>query len=446
MGALPAVLRRLEGAPVTPRAGIIADDLTGALDSGLEAWKRGFPVRVLFPPFDAASFGPGLVVLDTESRNLEAGGAALSVGRAVALLSETGRELRYKKIDSTLRGNLGGEIEAVLNAGSCAAALLAPSLARAGRTVREGIHRVGGVPLAETEASRDPRWPLRSSSVSEIVSGQTSLPLALLALSSVRRGTAPPGAELSRLMGAGARIIIADAETEGDLARLAASARAVFPALLPCGSAGLFAEVSALWPPVGAVSSRVLPRVSEGGVLVVSGSMSEVSMAQIEEALKLPRAVLVQPAAERLFGEAEESRAEELQVAKAVLSALEHGATVILGAAGASAGEPGSRERVGPGELARRGRLTMRALARASLGAAERVRGMALVGGDTAVAVCRALGATGIEITGEIEPLVPRGVIVGGAYQGLPMVTKAGALGSRRALRDAVGMLAASPT
>jgi len=85
----------------------------------------------------------------------------------------------------------------------------------------------------------------------------------------------------------------------------------------------------------------------------------------------------------------------------------------------------------------------LEALAGAFMRVRERVAGLVLVGGDTAVAVCRAARADGIEIDGEVEPLVPLGSLVGGPLEGLRLATKAGGLGSPRALAEAVRLLGA---
>lgn len=59
---------------------------------------------------------------------------------------------------------------------------------------------------------------------------------------------------------------------------------------------------------------------------------------------------------------------------------------------------------------------------------------LVLSGGDTASVVCRALDARAIELRREIAPGIPCGVIVGGAFDGLPVVTKSGGFGPPDAL------------
>ena len=62
------------------------------------------------------------------------------------------------------------------------------------------------------------------------------------------------------------------------------------------------------------------------------------------------------------------------------------------------------------------------------------IRSMTLSGGDTALAILRALGAKGIKIEREVLPGIPLGRVLGGAADGLAVVTKAGGFGKEDAL------------
>jgi hypothetical protein len=66
--------------------------------------------------------------------------------------------------------------------------------------------------------------------------------------------------------------------------------------------------------------------------------------------------------------------------------------------------------------------------------AAIRPAGLFLSGGDTALAVLDRLGARGIRLECEIGSGLVFGRLVGGAMQGMPVVTKAGAFGPPDAL------------
>jgi uncharacterized protein YgbK (DUF1537 family) len=76
-------------------------------------------------------------------------------------------------------------------------------------------------------------------------------------------------------------------------------------------------------------------------------------------------------------------------------------------------------------------------------GVCDRVRVGALVltGGDTASAVCGALGSVSLSLTGELEPAIATGMLIGGRHPGLPVVTKAGGFGDDEALGRAMACL-----
>ena len=96
---------------------VIADDLTGASDTGVQFAKKGIPVLVVTGiacELTALSADHQVVVVNTESRHLEAEEAGQRVTRVAELGIAAGVSHFYKKTDSTLRGNIGSELEALM--------------------------------------------------------------------------------------------------------------------------------------------------------------------------------------------------------------------------------------------------------------------------------------------------------------------------------------------
>ena len=62
-------------------------------------------------------------------------------------------------------------------------------------------------------------------------------------------------------------------------------------------------------------------------------------------------------------------------------------------------------------------------------------------GGDTAFNVCEALGSDGIELTDEIVPGVPIGILREGVADGSSMVTKSGGFGEEDTLVKVVNYI-----
>jgi uncharacterized protein YgbK (DUF1537 family) len=123
---------------------MIADDLTGACDAGVQFAERGIATVVWLDPDGTPPEPTGLLVLTTDSRDEPPETARAKVGEACRRLAAGGRELVFKKIDSTLRGNIAAEIE------SCGfeTAWVAPAFPALGRTVAGGWVYANGVRVA----------------------------------------------------------------------------------------------------------------------------------------------------------------------------------------------------------------------------------------------------------------------------------------------------------
>ena len=77
--------------------------------------------------------------------------------------------------------------------------------------------------------------------------------------------------------------------------------------------------------------------------------------------------------------------------------------------------------------------------ARALASAGVLPRALLLVGGDTAYACLRRLAIHRLELCGEVEPYVPWGRVLGGPWDGMVLVTKAGGFGDPHTLRRVCG-------
>lgn len=164
-------------AAVSPKLLVIADDLTGANDAGAQFAKFGIASVVLARP--ESKFLPSgfeVVVINTESRHIAATEAAARVRRAIEMATALGIRRIFKKTDSTLRGNLGAELQAVVEATGAAVLPFVPAFPQVGRTTVGGIHYLHGLPIAETEFARDPLNPVRQSEVTAVLRQQCTLP------------------------------------------------------------------------------------------------------------------------------------------------------------------------------------------------------------------------------------------------------------------------------
>lgn len=146
------------------KAVVIADDLTGAQEMGaLLAARR---LRTLVTTrWEAAGCDCEAVVVDTESRQLDAVEAAHRVRVAAESWIGDSSGAVFKKVDSTLRGSIVPELLALSSALGGRRVVFTPAYPLLGRVVRKGILLVHGVEVSQTGFGRDPRWPVRDSRV-----------------------------------------------------------------------------------------------------------------------------------------------------------------------------------------------------------------------------------------------------------------------------------------
>jgi D-threonate/D-erythronate kinase len=399
------------------RLAVIADDLTGAMDTGLQFAKRGLQTLVSMSRQHAPE--AEVVVVDTDSRDARASVARERITEAAHLLA--GRRL-YKKIDSTCRGNVGYELRALHDALGPRAIVVAPAFPAGGRTTLWGIQRVGGQPLELTFFAHDPRWPMRESYLPTLLAQQSGLEAAQVGLGAVEAG---PEALAERLRSGHEPLIVVDALEQAHLNTLGRALALLGEAWLPCGSAGLAEEwVAAL------CSARPLtdpaPAPDERPVLVVAASRNDVALTQVRLACDERGLRRIDVAARGVY----EQESDVGRLAREVGAELGAGRDVVLTASFTPL-IAGGGERVA-GLLAEVvGRVAGRAL----------LAGLVLTGGDMAVAACRALSVEALRIAAEVQPGVPGGQLVGGPLSGTWVVTKAGGFGDPRTVVDALDYL-----
>ena len=171
-----------------PSIAIIADDLSSATDCGVQMLPGGLRAVVPLQPRSKIPDGVDIISFHTDSRALpqkEAYRATKACLRDRALAPPT---VFYKSVDSTLRGNPGAEIDALLDSGFFDAAVVAPAFPTYGRTTTAGRQFVHGVPLDETEFASDPTVPVTTSSIAGRIAEQCSRPAISITLEAQRQG------------------------------------------------------------------------------------------------------------------------------------------------------------------------------------------------------------------------------------------------------------------
>ncbi|MBS5545939.1 MAG: four-carbon acid sugar kinase family protein [Lachnospiraceae bacterium] len=253
---------------------IIADDFTGALDTGVQFAACGIPTRVVVDPeIDFASIHAKVLVVDTETRHLPAGQAYEIVSKLTRRACAAGVSFIYKKTDSALRGNIGAELAAVLKASGRKQLPFLPAFPQMNRLTQNGVHYIDGAPVTESPFGKDPFEPVRHSAVASLIASQTDLPAkSYPALND--HESAPDEAG----------ILIFDAASVEDLAR---TGRQLAHRNLLAVSAGC-AGFGAVLPELLGIEKgepAKLPRL-DSRLLIVCGSVNPITVAQMDWAQK----------------------------------------------------------------------------------------------------------------------------------------------------------------
>ena len=161
---------------------IIADDFTGALDTGVHFAARGATTTMVTDSdytFDSKMSEAEVLIIVAETRHVSSEQAYKKVYNIVRNAQIAGISYIYKKTDSALRGNIGSELKAVMDgAGACQIAFI-PALPKMSRFTRDGIHYIDGVPVAESVFGQDPFEPVLHSAIAEIIGQQTNVSVIL---------------------------------------------------------------------------------------------------------------------------------------------------------------------------------------------------------------------------------------------------------------------------
>jgi uncharacterized protein YgbK (DUF1537 family) len=409
---------------------IIADDLTGAADTAVQFRQVGFSAVVLATPgrSPAALHRAQVTSLSLNIRDASPAAVQRIWARHTSAITALARgALVYQKIDSTLRGHPALDVNLLLDLLGATAALIVPAYPKLGRQTIDGVHRVSGVPLAETEYARGQTRAQATSDLVKLFTVGDDLPPTHLPLRVIEQGAEPVATWLRQCLDGGTRLITSDAADERHLDILTQAALSHAGQILLVGSAG-WAERVAL-----ACKERLTTAVySRLGVLGIVGSLSSVATRQVRAAAQGGATVVQYASIEACSMPGEHSHDWQ-----SITRALRSGRPAILW--------------TNPGDIrpssARAGPRVLRALAGivCEILATTPVSGLAIVGGDTAQAVFRALHTSGLVLAGEVSPGLPFGRLLDGPFAGLPTATKAGGFGTDTALHECLQFLHSWP-
>jgi len=417
--------------------GIIADDLTGANDTALQFHLKGCNIQILIDytiePVGKANTQAWSI--STETRNEKSEKACeIAANAAKKLMNNFNVEYIYKKIDSTLRGNIAAEVLSVLNAMSGDAAVIVPAFPAEGRTTVGGYHLIKGIPLERTDVARDPHSPIFQSHVPTLLAHQAENPdiVGHICLMTVMKGAGPVLMELNRLVKDGKKLIIVDAISTTDMEQIALAIEKSSYNLLPCGAAGLAQVLTKSWLPDTKYQHipKIIPKLP---VLIVSGSMAILSKTQLKKLAESDEfdSYILELSIEDIMKEPSDELISRI---------IEHLETEKLVAVHVNISDKDEEEKIRELGIEKEKICSIITDYLANISkrvVAKKTLILLTVGGETSYKCCNSIGSKQLQLIDEVEPAIPLCLDVEAQW----IVTKSGNFGMPSSLINIIKYL-----
>lgn len=408
------------------QVGVVGDDITGCNDIAVMFVNGGLSAHVFShnAAEEAVESQADVLVLDTDSRFIEAKEAYNRVFSATWQLSRMGAKHFFKKTCSVFRGNIGAEFDAMLDALKEDFALVVVGFPDNGRQTVNGIHHVHGVCLEESEFQNDPMNPMKESDLTEILRKQTKRNVGLIPWQTVAQGESILREEIRKRAKESGYLIV-DVRNNDDLKVISAAARDV---KIVCGASAI-AKYQAEWLKSGGGEHTRLPVKKPGlGIMAVSASLMPQTKSQILYALE--HEVIGYPVSiERLL---EDRLAVKKELTDGAVGSLNEDKDVliysdndkeIVEAAKRKADQMG----IGRHELAKLISETLAEIC-CDVRSVTGENRFLIAGGDTSGSFCSKMGIFGMKILKELEPGLPSSISL--PDNEMVLVLKSGSFGS----------------
>ncbi len=439
-----------------PIIGAVADDLTGATTTGVLLARSKAQTAVFFNE-EAAEKAKGADELDailvsSNSRPLPADEAYEKVKSATLALKRMGVKYFSKRIDTTLRGGVGVEIDAMLDQiGEDAVAVVVPAMPQSRRILVGGYSVIDGVALINTPVAKDVRTPVKENYIPRLLAGQTRRQVGLVTLDKVLAGKETVEKALEEKRGEGCEVIVVDGITLEDVETIAKACIALKWNVVAVDPGPFTAKLAYERGLIGVEEPNIPETADEEGktVLIAAGSATPVTKKQMEVLCEDERHVRISVEPIPLINGGDEAVAEAERAVELAKEMFQEGAqprailfeTALHGELlnldeedkkrGYASGMSANRINAGLGTIITK---LMERVGR------DRVAGLYTTGGDTMVNVCYQLGVECIQVMDYVIPQADVGRLVG-SYDGLPVVGKGGLTGNDHTACDIVDRL-----
>ena len=410
---------------------VIADDLTGSNATCSLFKKIGLRAASILKLQGDINYDVDVISYSTASRGLDKEEAYKKVSEAIKILKNKNVLVYNKRIDSTLRGNIGTEINAMLdNLEDDRIAVVVPAYPDSGRIVVNKTMLVNGVLLENSDAGKDPKTPIKTSCVESLVQKDIKYSSTYFTLSDI----AQPIEEITKKIQEAikkSRVLIFDAVNNEDIIKIS--------------KAIIHSDINIITVDPGPFTlyySKELQKKNhlEKKILMVIGSVTTTTKKQIEYILQEEDIFLVKMRVEDFFEE--ESCSKEIErVISFIKKGIESYDLFLV-----TTSPIGDEKKADLQKLAENLNTTVEEISKIIantltetivkiLQETQKFEGIYSSGGDITIALLEKLKAIGVEIREEVIPLAAYGRIIGGDFPNLKLVSKGGMVGDEKTIK-----------
>lgn len=434
----------MKGAVNMPQCVVIADDLTGANATGVLLRKMNYKAYTVMNAERielSTTSDCDCVLYPTDSRGVEPDMAYNRVMNVCRLLKSDDVKVYSKRIDSTLRGNLGSETDAMLDClGEEYIAIAAPCFPASGRIVIGGYMLVNGMPLHRTDIAIDPKTPVKVSEAAVLFAEQSKYKVSSIFMKDLMRGKHYLADLMKQQVAEGSRIIVIDCVTQEDL-DLIADAVITSKMKTVAVDPGVFTATLS--------RKMIIPsqKKEKSKILAVVGSVNPSTKAQMEELWLSQRTHNVFVKTDELLEGEVRRKKEIIRVIEEILAEVDKNVVSTVTGDGIY---PENRIDFGPYmeryscSLDDVTGMINSAFAEITYQIFKKepaFKGLYTSGGDVTVAVCEKFQTAGLCLMDEVLPLAAYGRFLKGEFEGVHIITKGGSQGGRDAINQCITYL-----
>lgn len=420
---------------------IIADDLTGANATGVLFAQNSYETAsFVYNNLDSSEDIKDykIISVSTESRSVEPETAYKRVKSTFESFGENNLKLICKRVDSTLRGNIGTEIDALLDSlsGEYIAAVV-PAFPSSGRINIGSYLMVNSIPLQKSGVAKDPKTPVNNTFVPDIIGQQTDRNIGVISYKTILAGSKKIKEKLKKAKKAGKEIIVFDAADEDDISTIAES---IYSLDIP---------VVAVDPgPFTSILGKKLlggRQTDDNKIILAVGSTTELTRKQADYIEKQKDAYWEKVDVKSLLDP--ETRQKEIQrcVENILAKIDEHELFGIISARSEDdlLGKEEVKSIINNFEQDIYDKIStgIAEIADRLLVETDCWQGLYVSGGDTTLALVDKFEAQGMEVLEEVLPLTVYGKLIGGKHEGLSFVSKGGLIGDIDAVEKCINKL-----